>query len=161
MDILNDFNTTVKKALSEIDPKWKDYDGLIICGTHTPNYPESQIRLINIARQADTPFLGICFGHQLAAVEYARNVLDIKDATSEEWGLGTYVVNKRSQGLKVGLYDGESYWNNYEVDYSLVPNFEKDKPDNFITTQAHPEYQSSKDKPHPILVKFIELCKKK
>ena len=158
MDVINDFNTTVQKALSEIDPKWKQYNGIIVCGTHSPNYPESQIRLIGLARKDGTPFLGICFGHQLAAIEYARNILGIEDATSEEWGKGTFVVRKRKEGLKVGLYDGESYWNNFEVDYSLVPDFEKDKPKNFITCQFHPEYQSSKDNPHPLLIKFIKLC---
>src|SRR3990167_2642450 len=135
MDILNDFNTTIKKALTEIDPKWKSYPGIIICGTHTPNYPESQIKLIQIAREAGTPLLGICFGHQLVAIEYARNVLGIKDATSEEWGKGTLVVKKRREGLKVGLHNEETYWNNFEVDYNLVPNFERDKPENFFTSQ--------------------------
>ena len=161
MDILNDFQTTVQKALSEIDSNWKQYDGIVICGSHKPQYTESQIRLIEIARMMNTPLLGICLGHQLVAIEYARNVLGIKDATSEEWGEGTFVVRKRKEGLKVGLHDGETYWNNYEVDYDLVPNFEVDKPPNFITTQAHPEYQSSIDNPHPLLIKFIELCKKK
>lgn len=160
MDIVNDFNISVQKAFSEIDPNWKKYKGLIICGTHSPSYPESQLRLIQLARQEGTPFLGICFGHQLAAIEYARIILGIKDAISEEWGVGKFIVKKRKEGLKVGLYDGESYWNNFEVDYTLVPGFEKDKPLNFITCQFHPEYQSSKEKPHPLLVKFIELCKK-
>ena len=162
MKILNDFDTTVRKALTEIEPEWEKLHGLIICGTHTPMYPEDQIEEIKNAREEGTPFLGICFGHQLAAIEYALNVLGIEDATSEEIDYqGIFVVKKRPGGLKVGLHEGETYWNNYEVDYSLVPNFEKDKPYNFITTQAHPEYQSSKDKHHPLLLKFIELCKKK
>lgn len=161
MDILNDFKTTVEKAFEEIDPRWRKYKGLVVCGTHTPFYPESQIRLIKMARLEKIPFLGICFGHQLAAIEYACTVLRIEDATSEEWGKGTFIVKKRKEGLKVGLHDGETYWNNYEVDYDLVPNFEKEKPPYFITTQSHPEYQSSIFNPHPLLVKFIELCKKK
>lgn len=157
MKILNDFNTTVEKALSEIDPKWRDYKGLIVCGTHNPHNPEIMIDEIQIARESGVPFLGICFGHQLGAIEYARNVLGIKDATSEEWGQGTFVVKRRPEGLKVGLHDGESYWNNFEVDekYSKQMSY----PDNYISTQYHPEYQSSKDKPHPLLIKFIELCK--
>lgn len=163
MQILNDFNTTVRKALSEIDPDWGKYQGLIICGTHSPEKldPDQQIGFIRMAREHNMPFLGICFGHQLAAIEYARNVLGIKDATSEEWGEGTFVVRKRAEGLKVGVHDGETFWNNFEVDYSLVPDFESQKPTNFITCQYHPEYQSSTDKPHPLLVKFLDLCKKK
>lgn len=160
MEILNDFNTTLEKALSEIDPKWKEYNGLIICGTHKPSYPESQIRLITMAREEGQPYLGICFGHQLAAVEYARNVLNIKEATSQEWGHGIFVVKKIDEGLKIGLHDGETYWNYFEVDYDLVPDFESKNPPYFLTCQFHPEYQSSKNKPHPLLVKFLELCKK-
>lgn len=36
MVILNDFNTSVKKALEEINPNYMELDGLIVCGTHTP-----------------------------------------------------------------------------------------------------------------------------
>lgn len=158
MKVLNDFNTSVEKALSEIDPKWRDYTGLIVCGTHTPHMVDYMIDAIAEAREFNTPFLGICFGHQLAAIEYARNVEGIADATSEEIGSGTLIVKKRPEGLKVGLHDGESYWHNYEVD----PEFERlvwAKTDYFITCQYHPEYQSSPDKPHPLLVKFLHYAK--
>jgi len=175
MEILNDFNVSVQKSLEEIDPHYLDYPGIVICGTHSPHDVEEMIATIQKVRLTKTPFLGICFGHQLAAVEYARNVLGFKDATSEEFGLPVqevvissfgagmihptsrnYVVTKLSQ-LKVGLHDGESYWNNYEV----VPHFEDNwiKEENFITCQYHPEYQSSKDKPHPLLVKFLNHAK--
>lgn len=153
MVIYGDFLTTLSKALSEIEPQWQSLPGLIVCGTHDPTNPEDQIEAIRKARLEGTPFLGICFGHQLAAIEYARNVQGISDATSEEWGEGTFVVVKRKQGLNVGLKDGETFWNNYEV------NFSWENPKNFITVQYHPEYQSSKDNPHPILVQFINICK--
>lgn len=159
MLVLNDFNTSVEKALSELDPKWRDYDGLIICGTHTPINIEAMIIAIQLARESNKPFLGICFGHQLAAIEYARNVMGIRDATSEEFGVsGTFVVIKNPEGLKVGLHDGESYWNNYMVHPDFL--FDWDKPNNFVTCQYHPEYQSSKEMPHPLLEQFLNLCQK-
>ena len=157
MLVLNDFKTNVIRALSEIDPKWASYGGLVVCGTHSPHDVESIIHDIKTTRFMGMPFLGICAGHQLAAIEYARNVLDIPRATSEEFSSdGEFVVRKLPK-LKVGLHDGESYWNNYEV----VPEFESiwKKADNFITVQFHPEYQSSKDNPHPILKHFLEVCK--
>ena len=153
MELLNDFTVSVEKALEEINSNWRNYDGLIIAGTHSPHDVEMMIDKIREARETGRPFLGICFGHQLAAIEYARNVLRIKDATSEEFGQGTFVVNKLPE-LKVGLKDGESYWNNYEVD---LPGWEK--PKNFITVQFHPEYQSSKERPHPILKEFLKCSK--
>lgn len=157
MEILNDFSTSVAKALSEIDPKWRDYKGLIVCGTHSPHDVEHMIDQIEKARKEKIPALLICFGYQLAAIEYARNVLDIKDATSEEYGQGTFIVKKRPE-LKVGLHDGESWWSNYEVDPSFELNWAI--PDHFEAVPYHPEYGSSLDKPHPVLVDFINVCKK-
>ena len=155
MEVIGEYTTTLSKALTEIDKNWKKYDGLIVAGTHNPkDYDiEKIIQKIKEARDTGRPALLICFGHQLGAIEYARNVLGIEDATSEEWGEGTYVVRKR-QNLKVGLHNGESYWNNFEV---VV---EVEYPENIFATQAHPEYQSSIDRPHPLLVEFLNACKK-
>ena len=157
MEIYNDFNTTVEKALDEIDPEWRDLDGLIICGTHNPDREgaEKLIDRIQLAREEEQPFLGICFGHQLAAIEYARNSLGMVDATSEEWGEGDFVVKKLPH-LRIGYQEGESYWNWYEVDKDLEKHW--DKAWNFITCQYHPEYQSNVDHPHPLLVKFLTSC---
>jgi CTP synthase (UTP-ammonia lyase) len=152
LQLLNDFQTTVRKALDEIDPKWESYPGVVICGTHKPFNVEMLIDTIRLCKESRTPYLGICFGHQLAAIEYARNDLGIDDATSEEFGKGTFVVKKRDS-LKVGLHEGESWWNNYEV--SIV----WEKPDYFVTCQFHPEYQSNKEHPHPLLVKFLDICR--
>ena len=151
MEIYSDFNTSVAKALSEIDENWRVYEGLIICGSHTPHDTEMLIDKIRQARIHGTLFLGICFGYQLAAIEYARSILGIINATSEEFGEGTFVVKKRSE-LKVGLHEGESWWSNYEV--IIQPKF----PKNFFAVPYHPEYQSSKDNPHPLLKSFIQAC---
>ena len=152
MEVLNDFNTSVEKALSEIDKDWREYDGLVVCGTHNQQNAEEVIEVIRLARKKKIPTLLICAGFQLGAIEYARNVLKIKDATSEEFGKGTFVVKKRRQ-LKVGWHDGESWWSNYEVviDWPI--------PKNFVAVPYHPEYQSTPDRPHPILVKFLNLFK--
>lgn len=154
MQIFSDFTTSVRKAFDEIDPNWESYNGIVICGTHAPKEAEAEVLISKIAeaRASGTPLLGICYGHQLCAIEYARSILGIKDATSEEFGQGTNVVKKR-EALKVGLHRGESFWNNYEV------TIEVQNPDWFISTQSHPEYQSSIDKPHPLLVQFLSLCK--
>lgn len=158
MRLLNDFSTTVEKSLDEIDPKWREYPGLIVCGTHCPHDEESMIEEIKQVRQAGTPFLGICFGHQLAAIEYARNVLGIKHATSEEFNTKDgFPIVVKLKNLKVGMHEGESYWNNYEVLKSIIEVWHK--AENFITCQFHPEYQSSTKYPHKLLVKYLEQCK--
>jgi len=163
MILFNDFDTSVKKALDEIDENWRSYNGLIICGTHTPRPKDIEINITQVteARKNKIPVLGICFGLQIMAIEYARNDLGIKDATSEEFGKeGTFVVVKLPS-LNVGLKDGESYWNNFKVREDILEKmaFNLFSP-RFVGVQYHPEYQSSRNKPHPILVNFINECKR-
>jgi hypothetical protein len=88
-------------------------------------------------------------------------VLGIKDATSEEISnQGKFVVVKRPMML-VGLHDGESWWSNYRCAAENSDWSEwLDKNQWFISVPYHPEYQSSKDRPHKDLVKFLNLCKR-
>ena len=46
---------------------------------------EGKIKVIKIAREKKIPFLGICLGMQCAAIEFARNVANLKDAHSKEF----------------------------------------------------------------------------
>lgn len=154
MEVYGDFQVNVRRALTEIDEDWEWYVGLVICGSHTPRQTEleSLISNIKVCRERRYPFLGICYGFQIAALEYARNVLGIQDATSEEFkAFGTAIVKKRKDGLNVGHKNGESYWNNFEVD---LPNWVI--PKNFFVTQAHPEYESMIGKPHRLLKDFLK-----
>lgn len=157
MKIVGDYNTSVERAFSEIDPNWSIYSALVICGTHNPeNWNiEDILKDIKKAREEKIPVYAECWGHQLCAIEYARNVLGIEDATSEEWGTGTFVVKKRDDGLNVGLKDGQSYWNNYEV------TIDWNKPKNFFTAQYHASYQSSPKNPHKLISNFLEYAKNK
>ncbi len=45
---------------------------------------EGKIIAVKYARENNLPFFGICLGMQMAAIEFARNVLGIKDADSTE-----------------------------------------------------------------------------
>ena len=159
MEILNDFNTSVCKALEEIDPKWQSYQGLVVCGTHAPHDTEMIIEKIRQARAMGLPALLICAGHQLGAIQWARDN-GIPDATSEEYGhVGTCVVRKRPQ-LKVGLHEGESWWSNYEVVIEVYEKYMKFLPVHFSSVAFHPEYGSCIGVPHPLLVRFLNNCRK-
>jgi CTP synthase len=48
-----------------------------------------KIRAVQYARENGIPFLGICLGMQMAVIEYARNVLGLKDANSTEMEANT------------------------------------------------------------------------
>ncbi|KKM72329.1 hypothetical protein LCGC14_1421690 [marine sediment metagenome] len=162
MIILNDFSTSVRKAFTEIDSDWEDYQGLVVCGTHSPHFLDipGQIDMLKGFRESGRPALGICFGLQLMAIECAKNVYGDKIATSEELDdRGSFIVVKLPK-LHIGLFDGESYWNNYEVIPEFIEMMKRDIfTDKYFGVQFHPEYQSSKLSPHPVLKQFLEVCK--
>ena len=60
-------------------------NGVIVPGGFGTRGIEGKIKAIQYAREARIPFLGICLGMQCAVVEWARNVMKIANATSEEW----------------------------------------------------------------------------
>ena len=159
LTILNDFSVSVHRALQEIDPNYLSYDGLVVCGTHAPHDTEMMIEKIREARETGRVFYGECFGHQLACIEWARSVMGIPDATSEEFGKGTFVVVKRPK-LKVGYVDGESWWSNYMVREDVEKNYIENKPKTFFLAPFHPSYQSRIGNFHPLLVKFLKACQK-
>ncbi|TKX28058.1 CTP synthase [Campylobacter estrildidarum] len=64
---------------------FKDISGILVAGGFGSRGIEGKIKAINYARENKIPFLGICLGMQLALVEFARNVLKIKDANSSEF----------------------------------------------------------------------------
>ena len=68
----------------EIKRKLKDVSGLLIPGGFGKRGTEGKISAIKYARENKLPFLGICFGMQMAIVEFARNKLKIKNAGSSE-----------------------------------------------------------------------------
>ncbi len=59
-------------------------DGVIVLPGFGSRGTEGKIKAIKYVRENNIPFLGICFGFQLAVVEYARNVLSLKEANSTE-----------------------------------------------------------------------------
>jgi CTP synthase len=59
-------------------------DGLLVPYGFGERGTEGKIRAIRYVREYKIPFFGICFGMQLAVVEFARNVLKLKDANSAE-----------------------------------------------------------------------------
>lgn len=86
------FRTTVKihSIKSEdieregVEELLKGKDGILIPGGFGVRGHEGKIMAIHYAREHKISFLGICLGMQMAAVEFARNVIGLKDANSSE-----------------------------------------------------------------------------
>jgi len=62
----------------------KGYDGIFIPYGFGPRGTEGKMGAIRFARENDLPFLGICYGFQLAVVEFARNACGLEEANSTE-----------------------------------------------------------------------------
>ncbi len=60
-------------------------DGILVPGGFGERGVSGKLKAIQYARENKVPYLGICFGMQLAMIEFARNVLGISDATSMEF----------------------------------------------------------------------------
>ncbi len=111
-----------KLKISEIKKKLINASGILIPGGFGKRGTEGKISCINYARKNNIPFLGICFGMQMAIIEFARNVLNMKKAGSsefdkkcfpvvgliEEWSKNGKIVKGTSTKLggtmRLGLY---------------------------------------------------------
>jgi CTP synthase len=128
-----------KLKISEIKKKLKNISGILIPGGFGKRGTEGKIESIKYARQNKIPFLGICFGMQMSIIEFARNKLKIKKATSSEFGKGGIPIiglinewNKDGKIIKgtdknlggtmrLGLYEAKL------KDNSLIKNIYKSK----------------------------------
>ena len=81
-----DSETIVAENVKE---KLSKYDAIVVPGGFGDRGIEGMIETIKYAREEKVPFLGICLGMQMTVVEYARNVLGLKDANSAEFSKTT------------------------------------------------------------------------
>jgi CTP synthase len=72
-----------------ISEKLKDLKGILVAPGFGSRGIEGKILTIKHARENNIPFLGICLGMQCAVIEYARNVIGLKDAHSREMNPAT------------------------------------------------------------------------
>ncbi|MBX2988778.1 MAG: CTP synthase [Bdellovibrionaceae bacterium] len=74
-----------------------DAHGILVPGGFGTRGVDGKLASIKYAREKQVPYFGICFGMQLAAIEFARNVCGIRDATSREFvgdgGRGNLVID--------------------------------------------------------------------
>jgi len=195
----------------------KQYDGIIIPGGFGSRGIEGKINAISFCRENKIPYFGLCYGMQLAVIEYARHVVGISDAHTTEVNQKTPhpvvdIMPEQKENLRqknygatmrLGHYEAkilpktlaqkaygvgvtsvlERHRHRYEVNPEYVEQLRKagmvfsaTSPDGilmeiaelpkkvhpfFLSTQFHPEFQSSLLHPHPLFVAFLEACKKK
>ena len=76
------------------------FDGILVPGGFGSRGVEGKLNVIRFAREHKIPYFGICYGMQLAVIEYARNVLGYKDATSRE-------IDLKSKHLIIDIMEGQ------------------------------------------------------
>ena len=208
--VANNAEVEIKWVVSElvsnynVDSFFSDVDGIIVPGGFGDRGIEGMICSIQYAREHKIPYLGLCLGMQLTIVEFARNVLGLKDAHSHEFNentanpvihimpdkegitdlggtlrLGSYpcILDEHSKAYQLYGHKQieERHRHRYEVnnDYRevlqengmLLSGFSPDGrivemveiPEHpwFIGTQAHPEFKSRPNKPHPLFKGFL------
>lgn len=190
-ELISDYN---------VDEFLSDVDGIIVPGGFGDRGIEGMICAIRYAREQKVPYLGLCLGMQLTIVEFARNVIGLADAHSNEFStmttnpvihimpdkegitdlggtlrLGAYPCLLADNSKALELYGSktieERHRHRYEVNNKyrdvlqehgmLLSGFSPDGrivemieiPEHpwFIGTQAHPEFKSRPNKPHPLL----------
>ncbi len=100
----------------EADPKslpkvMKGVQAIVVPGGFGTRGVEGKILAINYARVAKIPFLGLCYGLQLAVVEFSRNVLKLKQAHTTEIDKKTphpviHLMNEQEEKMKNKDYGG-------------------------------------------------------
>ena len=80
--------------------KLKQYDGVLVPGGFGKTGIEGKLNVIEYVRKQKIPYFGICYGMQLAVLEYARNVAKIKDASTEE-------IDPKSEHLVIGVMEDQ------------------------------------------------------
>ncbi len=124
--------------------------GILVPGGFGKRGAEGKIKAIQYARENNIPFLGICFGFQLAVVEFARNVIGWEDANSSELAdtdhpvidllpeqrkvkelggtmrLGEIEVIVKPNTLAYSLYKSERIYERHRHRYEVNPEYIRD-----------------------------------
>ncbi len=131
----------------------REFDGILVPGGFGARGTGGKMEAIRYARENGIPYLGICFGMQLAVVEFAKNVLGLDGASSTEFGatphpvitilpeqegvedmgatmrLGDYEAQLRAGTLAEKIYGSlkiiERHRHRYEVNPDYIPRIEE------------------------------------
>lgn len=188
-------------------------DAVVVPGGFGATGVEGKIEAIRYVREHNIPFLGICYGMQLATIEYARNVCRMDGAhttevdektlypvvttlpyqreliSAERYGgtmrLGSYRASVLPGSLVYRLYGATSIVERHRHRYEINPEYvdilnhaglsfsavcvredgtrlmeciELPGHTFFVGIQAHPEFMSRFDSPHPLFVGLINAA---
>src|SRR3990167_6111220 len=76
--------TDLEKGKTKVEEELKGVNGVIVPGGFGTRGIEGKISVVKYLREKKIPFLGICYGFQMAVIEFARSVCGMKNASTEE-----------------------------------------------------------------------------
>lgn len=160
--------TDIEDGKLKVDMALKGVDGVLVPGGFGKRGTEGKIMCLKYIRENNIPYLGVCYGMQMAVIEFARNVCGIKDANSTEivpetkepvidilpeqkkieklggnMRLGGKDVEVKKNTLAYKLYGNntkirERFRHRYEVNPKYIPMLEKK---GMVFSGKHPEYE--------------------
>lgn len=103
---------------NNVAEKLAGLDGLLVAPGFGHRGIEGKIVAVQYAREHDLPFFGICLGMQMAVIEFARNVLNLKDAHSTEMDVNTAepVIDMMEEQKKIKMMGGTMRLGSYNCD---------------------------------------------
>lgn len=120
-------------------------NGILVPGGFGTRGVEGKIAAIRYAREKQIPFFGICFGMQLAAIEFARNVCGIRDATSREFvgenARGNIVIDFMNEQRSITNKGGTMRLGSYPCDLKKGSRAEQVYKTNHIMERHRHRYE--------------------
>ena len=98
--VISWLNSTDFEKFPEKLKDLKKYDGIIVPGGFGTRGVEGNLKAVKFARENKIPFFGLCYGMQMMVIEYARNVLGLKDANTRE-------VNPDSKNIVIDVMESQ------------------------------------------------------
>ncbi len=98
-------------TLSNYTEHLQSYDGIVVPQGWGARGMEGKLLAIKYCRENNVPYLGLCYGMQMAVIEFSRNVLGLTDANSEEIAPDTgnpviHLMEEQKKHMKEGKFGG-------------------------------------------------------
>ena len=140
--------------------------GILVPGGFGSRGVEGKISAIRYAREHNIPFLGLCLGMQMAVVEFARHAAGLADAHSAEFDPETanpviHLMPDQNGITDIGGTKAGMKFSGLSPDGHIIEIAEIPSHPWFIATQAHPEFKSRPNRPHPLFREFVKAASEK
>ncbi len=121
-------STQSKKKLNDL----KKYDGILVPGGFGSRGVEGKLKCIEFVRKNKIPYFGLCYGMQMMIIEYAQNVLKLKDVNTRE-------INPDAKNIVIDVMeDQKEFLKNKSYGGSMrLGSYKAILKDNTIAQQAY------------------------